>query len=251
MNQSEDLPTENIGSEVINHRKELLDVLNSLATNQEIQATLGISAGHEKDNPEFWRIQRLTMIDRFRIMLLCQLKLDVMTQVDDMTPGVQHQLAVLGKTQIDDGLKYSEVRRWWNLSGRFVTLQAKCLREERVLLETLFFIDVGNMPPQRVKAYLESIKNEMKQKRIPNESGGTEAAKLTKIKITTPHKMLRKHCMGVMKQGGTSEYVFWDGEACPRGEQGWYSTPHEGIDYPLVEGIFVESVDCPYFVLVE
>lgn len=136
MNQSEDLPTENIGSEVINHRKELLDVLNSLATNQEIQATLGISAGHEKDNPEFWRIQRLTMIDRFRIMLLCQLKLDVMTQVDDMTPGVQHQLAVLGKTQIDDGLKYSEVRRWWNLSGRFVTLQAKCLREERILLET-------------------------------------------------------------------------------------------------------------------
>ena len=32
----------------------------------------------------------------------------------------------------------------------------------------VFFIDVGNMPPQRVKAYLESIKNEMKQKRIPN-----------------------------------------------------------------------------------
>ena len=30
----------------------------------------------------------------------------------------------------------------------------------------VFFIDVGNMPPQRVKAYLESIKNEMKQKRI-------------------------------------------------------------------------------------
>ena len=38
----------------------------------------------------------------------------------------------------------------------------------------VFFIDVGNMPPQRVKAYLESIKNEMKQKRIPNESGGTD-----------------------------------------------------------------------------
>ena len=38
----------------------------------------------------------------------------------------------------------------------------------------IIFIDVGNMPPQRVKAYLESIKNEMKQKRIPNESGGTD-----------------------------------------------------------------------------
>lgn len=38
----------------------------------------------------------------------------------------------------------------------------------------VFFIDVGNMPPQRIKAYLESIKTEMKQKRIPNESGGQE-----------------------------------------------------------------------------
>lgn len=38
----------------------------------------------------------------------------------------------------------------------------------------VFFIDTGNMPPQRVKAYLEAIKNEMKQKRIPNESGGTD-----------------------------------------------------------------------------
>lgn len=38
----------------------------------------------------------------------------------------------------------------------------------------VFFLDVGNMPPQRVKAYLESVKNEMKQKRIPNESGGQE-----------------------------------------------------------------------------
>jgi hypothetical protein len=30
------------------------------------------------------------------------------------------------------------------------------------------------MPPQRVKAYLEAIRNELKQKRIPNESGGTD-----------------------------------------------------------------------------
>lgn len=38
----------------------------------------------------------------------------------------------------------------------------------------VFFIDTGNMPPQRVKAYLESIKTEVKQKRIPNEAGGQE-----------------------------------------------------------------------------
>lgn len=38
----------------------------------------------------------------------------------------------------------------------------------------VFMIDVGNMPPQRARAYLESIKNEIRQKRVPNESGGQE-----------------------------------------------------------------------------
>jgi hypothetical protein len=38
----------------------------------------------------------------------------------------------------------------------------------------VFFIDTGNMPPHRVKAYLESIKTDMRQKRIPNESSGTD-----------------------------------------------------------------------------
>lgn len=38
----------------------------------------------------------------------------------------------------------------------------------------VFSIDVGNMPPQRAKAYLEAIKNEIRQKRVPNESGGQE-----------------------------------------------------------------------------
>lgn len=32
----------------------------------------------------------------------------------------------------------------------------------------VFYIDVGNMPPQRVKQYLDQIKNDIRQKRIPN-----------------------------------------------------------------------------------
>ena len=32
----------------------------------------------------------------------------------------------------------------------------------------VYYIDVGNMPAQRVKQYLESIKNELRQKRMPN-----------------------------------------------------------------------------------
>lgn len=38
----------------------------------------------------------------------------------------------------------------------------------------VFYIDVGNMPPQRVKQYLEQIKNEMRQKRVPGTAGGKE-----------------------------------------------------------------------------
>jgi hypothetical protein len=38
----------------------------------------------------------------------------------------------------------------------------------------VFFVDTGNMPPQKIKAYLEAIRNEMRQKRIPNETGGSD-----------------------------------------------------------------------------
>lgn len=38
----------------------------------------------------------------------------------------------------------------------------------------VFYIDTGNMPPQRVKQYLEQIKNEMRQKRSPGIAGGKD-----------------------------------------------------------------------------
>lgn len=38
----------------------------------------------------------------------------------------------------------------------------------------VFYIDVGNQPPQRVKQYLEQIKNELRQKRTPGQNGGKD-----------------------------------------------------------------------------
>jgi hypothetical protein len=38
----------------------------------------------------------------------------------------------------------------------------------------VFYIDVGNMPPQRVKQYLEQVKNEIRQKRSPTTQGGKD-----------------------------------------------------------------------------
>lgn len=45
-------------------------------------------------------------------------------------------------------------------------------RIQRAPERRAFYIDVGKMPPQRVKKYLEGIKNEIRQKRIPTMNGG-------------------------------------------------------------------------------
>lgn len=47
-------------------------------------------------------------------------------------------------------------------------------RIQRAPERRVFYIDVGKMPPQRVKSYLEQIKNEIRQKKIPTAGGGVE-----------------------------------------------------------------------------
>lgn len=47
-------------------------------------------------------------------------------------------------------------------------------RIQRAPERRVFYIDVGKMPPQRVKAYLESIKNEIRQRKVPTFGGGVE-----------------------------------------------------------------------------
>lgn len=45
-------------------------------------------------------------------------------------------------------------------------------RVQRAPERRVFYIDVGKMPPMRVKTYIESIKNEIKQKKVPTSNGG-------------------------------------------------------------------------------
>lgn len=45
-------------------------------------------------------------------------------------------------------------------------------RIQRAPERRVFYIDVGKMPPQRVKAYLEQVKNEIRQKKVPSMNGG-------------------------------------------------------------------------------
>mgnify|MGYP001593978947 CR=1 FL=1 len=45
-------------------------------------------------------------------------------------------------------------------------------RVQRAPERRVFYVDVGKMPPQRTKQYLEQVKNELRQKKIPSSSGG-------------------------------------------------------------------------------
>lgn len=58
-------------------------------------------------------------------------------------------------------------------------------RVQRAPERRVFYIDVGKMPPQRVKQYLESIKNEIKQKKIPTLNGGQQEVD----SVYNPHSM--------------------------------------------------------------
>lgn len=47
-------------------------------------------------------------------------------------------------------------------------------RIQRAPERRAFYIDVGKMPPQRVKMYLENYKNEIRQRKIPTYGGGVD-----------------------------------------------------------------------------
>lgn len=45
----------------------------------------------------------------------------------------------------------------------------------------VFYMDVGKMPPARVKTYLESVKNELKQKKIPSMNQNTGSSQVESV----------------------------------------------------------------------
>lgn len=74
----------------------------------------------------------------------------------------------------------------------------------------VFYVDVGNMPPHKVKTYLEGVKNEMKQKRIPNTQGGTDKVD----SVYNPMSMTEDYIFGSTANGRGSRV-----ETLPGGEQ--------------------------------
>jgi hypothetical protein len=77
-----------------------------------------------------------------------------------------------GNTPFGESLLQPVFRDWQKLQMlQDASIIYKIVRapERRV-----FYIDVGNMAPQRVKQYLEQIRNEIRQRRIPNAANGNQ-----------------------------------------------------------------------------
>lgn len=73
--------------------------------------------------------------------------------------------APFGKSVLQDAVR--DFRKLTMLEDAAIIYRIVRAPERRV-----FYIDVGNMPNQRVKQYLESIKNDIRQRRIPNTTSG-------------------------------------------------------------------------------
>jgi hypothetical protein len=58
-------------------------------------------------------------------------------------------------------------------------------RIQRAPERRVFYVDVGKMAPQRVQSYLEQIKNEIRQKKVPTYGGGTDQVD----SVYNPHSM--------------------------------------------------------------
>ena len=74
----------------------------------------------------------------------------------------------------------------------------------------VFYIDTGNMPPHKVKQYLEGVKNEVRQKRIPNSQDGQDKID----SVYNPMSMAEDYFFATTANGRGSRV-----ETLPGGEQ--------------------------------
>ncbi len=99
---------------------------------------------------------------------------------NDAKPIPSHHILQLSLTE---GLDGTWPFGFSILESVFKTFKQKEMLEDSILIyrvqrapeRRVFYIDVGDMPRPRAMAFLEQVKNEIQQKRIPNKSGGGNA----------------------------------------------------------------------------
>ena len=70
-------------------------------------------------------------------------------------------------------------------------------RIQRAPERRVFYIDVGRMPPHKIKTYLEGFKNEIKQKRVPSFNGGQSEIDT----VYNPHSMTEDFFLATKPDG--------------------------------------------------
>jgi len=109
-------------------------------------------AGHGQHNSYQPRTEKLDIIPAAAIIHF--------TMSDDMGTSVPFGQSILQPI-------YRVYRQLTMIEDAVIIYRIVRAPERRV-----FYIDTGNMPPQRVKQYLEQIKNEIRQKRAPTATAG-------------------------------------------------------------------------------
>lgn len=92
------------------------------------------------------------------------------------------------------------------LRSIYKTFKQKELLEDSLIIyrvtrapeRRVFYIDVGKTPPNLVATQLNKIKDEIKQKKIPSENGGTSSVE----SIYNPHSMQEDYFMPTKPDGG-------------------------------------------------
>lgn len=112
-------------------------------------------------------------------------------------------------------------------------------RVQRAPERRVFYIDVGKMPPQRTKNYLETIKNEIRQKKIPSVSGG----QATNIDSTYNPQSMSEDFYFAQRPGGQGSRV----ETLPGGQNLGELGDLEYFRAKVLEGLRIPPSYLPNF----
>lgn len=111
-------------------------------------------------------------------------------------------------------------------------------RVQRAPERRVFYIDVGKMPPQRTKQYLEQIKNEIRQKKVPSISGG-----VSNIDSTYNPQSMSEDFFFASRPNGNNTKV----ETLPGGQNLGELTDLEYFRQKVLEGLRIPPSYLPNF----
>jgi hypothetical protein len=129
-----DSPSETTPSPLQAAKHALYQLMNSVATKEQVIAALGM-VDHLEQTDEFWDAAFRTVRKRFLLLCLATLGRDLATEWDDLTLGELCALVAQAQAYAAaPGFGYTYIRNWFIYRGQFEYSCAIKLRRERNLL---------------------------------------------------------------------------------------------------------------------